>query len=81
MEQVKYEAQQAEAKAKGEAAAILEKAKSEAEAIKIKAESVTTPVLFLEAINQWDGKLPTHLLGSPALPVANLTETPVQNVQ
>lgn len=72
LERVKFEALQAEEKAKGDAAAIIAKAEAEAQSLKLRSEATTANVLILEAITKWDGKLPTHLLGSAAIPFANV---------
>lgn len=85
LEKTKVEAQKAEEQARGEAMAKKAMAEGEAEAIKLKAiaeaEAITAvsnaiqnnqSVLIHEAITAWDGKLPTHFLGSGALPVLNI---------
>ena len=69
LKRIKVEAEQAEAKAKGEAAAILEKAQAEAEALSLKKEHATMELIWLTAVEKWDGKLPTHLFGAPPVPV------------
>ena len=69
LKRIKVEAEQAEAKAKGEAAAILEKAQAEAEALGLKKEYATMELIWLTAVEKWDGKLPTHLFGAPPVPV------------
>jgi len=69
LERIKVEADQAEAKAKGEAAAILEKAQAEAEALELKKEFATMELIWLTAVEKWDGILPTHIFGAPPVPV------------
>jgi len=69
LERYRYEAQQKVETAKGEAEAILEKAKAEAEALGLKKQYATTELIFLTAVEKWDGKLPTHLFGVPPTPV------------
>ena len=69
LKRIKIEADQAEAKANGEAAAILEKAQAEAEALGLKKEYATMELIWLTAVEKWDGKLPTHLFGAPPVPV------------
>ena len=69
LKRIKIEEDQAEAKAKGEAAAILEKAQAEAEALGLKKEYATMELIWLTAVEKWDGKLPTHLFGAPPVPV------------
>ena len=62
LERIKFEAQQAEEKAKGEAAAVLEKAKAEAESLKMRLEYAKPEMIILEAVQKWDGSMPTTLL-------------------
>ena len=69
LERIKIEADQAEAKAKGEAAALLEKAQAEAEALGLKKEFATMELIWLTAVEKWDGILPTHIFGTPPVPV------------
>jgi len=69
LERIKIEADQAEAKAKGEAAALLEKAQAEAEALELKKEFATMELIWLTAVEKWDGILPTHIFGAPPVPV------------
>ena len=69
LERFKIEAQQAVEKAKGAAEAILEKAKAEAEALGLKKEFATLELVLLTAVEKWDGVLPTHLFGTPPVPV------------
>ncbi|MDR0522372.1 MAG: prohibitin family protein [Planctomycetaceae bacterium] len=66
---IKFEAQQKVETAKGEAEAIMEKAKAEAEALNLKKQYVTMNLIWLSAVEKWDGKLPTHLFGTPPVPV------------
>lgn len=65
LEQVKFEAQQQ-----------IEKAKAEAESIRIQAQAITQQggreYVNLQAVNKWDGKLPTQMIPSGALPFINL---------
>jgi regulator of protease activity HflC (stomatin/prohibitin superfamily) len=67
LEQVKYEAQQT-----------IEQAKAQAEAIRIQAQAVTSQggadYVQLQAIKQWDGKLPTQMVPGSAVPFLNLTK-------
>ena len=81
LERVKVEAQKTEETARGQANAAKAKAEGEAEAIRITAvaqaeaiQSVSAAlqgnrdVLMYQAIQKWDGKTPTHMLGE-TLPV------------
>ena len=69
LERYEVEADQAETKARGEARALLERAKAEAEALDLKKEFATMPLIWLTAVERWDGILPTHLFGAPPVPV------------
>jgi len=69
LKRIKVEAEQAEEKAKGEAAALLEKAQAEAEALGLKKEFATMELIWLTAVEKWDGILPTHIFGAPPVPV------------
>jgi regulator of protease activity HflC (stomatin/prohibitin superfamily) len=69
LERYRFEAQQKVETAKGEAEAIMEKAKAEAEALGLKKQYATMELIFLTAVEKWDGKLPTHLFGAPPIPV------------
>ena len=64
-----FEAQQKVVTAEGEAKAILEKAKAEAGALELKKPLATMELIWLSAVEKWDGKLPTHLFGAPPVPV------------
>ena len=69
LERYKFEAQQKVETAKGEAEAVLEKAKAEAEALSLKSQYAKPELIWLTAVEKWDGKLPTHLFGTPPTPV------------
>jgi regulator of protease activity HflC (stomatin/prohibitin superfamily) len=78
LEKIKFEAMQKEEEAKGLAAAILEQAKAEAESLELRAKAATPYVIALDAIQQWDGKLPVTItfLGdkSDLVPIFNIKE-------
>lgn len=65
LEQVKYEAQQT-----------IEKAKAQAESIRIQAQSINSQggadYVQLQAVNKWDGKLPTQMIPGGTVPFLNL---------
>jgi len=65
LEQVKYEASQT-----------IESAKAQAEAIKIQAQAINSQggadYVALQAIKNWDGKLPTQMIPGGAVPFINL---------
>lgn len=65
LKKVRFEAEQAVAKAKGEA-----------EAIRIQVQAIQQQggkdYVALKAIERWDGKLPTYMLGSNTLPFVNI---------
>jgi regulator of protease activity HflC (stomatin/prohibitin superfamily) len=69
LERFKFEAQQKVETAKGEAESILEKAKAQAESMNLKKQYATPELIWLSAVEKWDGKLPTHLFGTPPAPV------------
>jgi len=66
--QIEAEARQAEAKAEGEAQARLLKAKADAEANRLLTESLKPELLQYEALQKWDGKLPTYMGNSNNMP-------------
>ena len=69
LERHEVEAAQRIEKARGEAGAILETAKAEAEALSMKREYATMELIMLTAVEKWDGRMPTHLFGTPPMPV------------
>ena len=74
LKRYRFEAQQKVETAKGEAEAILEKAKAEAEALGMKQEYATMELIWLTAVEKWDGILPTHMFGAPPVPVFDTKE-------
>jgi regulator of protease activity HflC (stomatin/prohibitin superfamily) len=74
--QATAEAQKKVAEAKGEADSILLKAQAQAQANKILAESLTAEFVHYEALQKWDGKLPT-MTGSSAIPFIDVTKQTV----
>lgn len=64
------EANMAREQAKGEADAVLTKAKAEADAIKLRGDALrqNPGVMELEAINKWNGQLPTTMVPGAAVP-------------
>lgn len=71
--QATAEAQKKVAEAKGEADSILLKAQAQSQANKILAESLTSEFVQYEALQKWDGKLPT-MTGSSAIPFIDVTK-------
>ncbi|MDR2755616.1 MAG: prohibitin family protein [Planctomycetaceae bacterium] len=70
LERYKFEARQTVETARGEAEAVMEKAKAEAEALSLKKQYATLELIWLSAVEKWDGKLPTHLFtAAPPIPV------------
>lgn len=59
LQRIKVEAEQAEAKARGEANALLIGAEAEAKRQKLLGETMTDELIEWKAIEKWDGKLPT----------------------
>jgi regulator of protease activity HflC (stomatin/prohibitin superfamily) len=69
LDRFRFEAQQKVETAKGEAESIMEKAKAESEALNMKKQYATMELIWLSAVEKWDGKLPTHLFAAPPVPV------------
>jgi regulator of protease activity HflC (stomatin/prohibitin superfamily) len=55
---IKVEAQQVEARARGEAKAMLAKAEAEAKAQELLRRTITAEIVYLRAVEKWDGKQP-----------------------
>jgi regulator of protease activity HflC (stomatin/prohibitin superfamily) len=55
---IKVEAQQVEARALGEAKAMLAKAQAEAKAQELLRRTITAEIVYLRAVEKWDGKQP-----------------------
>ena len=83
LQQAQREAEIAAARAKGEADAMREAAKGKADAMKVEGEaqaeynkkvglSLTDTLIQSEYLKRWDGKLPTYMLGSGAMPMIPL---------
>lgn len=70
--QATAESQKKVAEAKGDADSILLKAQAQAQANKILAQSLTPEFVQYEALQKWDGKLPT-MTGSNAIPFVDVT--------
>ena len=68
------EAQIARTKAEGEAEAIRLRGEAEASAIRARADALraNTDLVQLQAVEKWDGKLPTTMVPSSAMPFINL---------
>jgi regulator of protease activity HflC (stomatin/prohibitin superfamily) len=56
---IKVEAEQVEAKALGEAKAMLARAEAEAKAQELLRKTITAEIVYLRAVEKWDGKQPT----------------------
>jgi regulator of protease activity HflC (stomatin/prohibitin superfamily) len=69
VERIRFEAQQKVEAAKGEAEAILQRAQADAQALELKQQFATMELILLTAVEKWDGRTPTHLFGSPPMPV------------
>lgn len=67
LEQIKVEAMQVEARASGQARALVLAAEAEAKAQKLIRETLTPEIVKLRTIEKWDGKLPTVSGGSSNL--------------
>ena len=64
LRRIEIEARQVDAKADGEAKALLRMAKAEAEAQELLRKTITPEIVQLRAIEKWDGKLSTVSGGS-----------------
>ena len=56
---IKVEAEQAEAKAQGQANAMLARAEAEAKAQELLRKTISAEIVYLRAVEKWDGKQPT----------------------
>ena len=74
------EAQIARTKAEGEAEATRLRGEAEASAIRARAEALrmNADLVQLQAVEKWDGKLPTTMVPSSAMPFINL-QPPARN--
>lgn len=64
LKKTKIDAQQQVVKAEAHAQATVTAAKAEAKAMKLKREAITPEIITLNAINKWDGKMPTVYSGN-----------------
>lgn len=69
LERYKFQADQVIETARGTAEARLQEAKAEAESLELKKQYATPELIWLTAVEKWDGKLPTHLFATPPVPV------------
>lgn len=74
--QIQEQAKQSVIQAQAEADSQLVKAEAEAKSIRIRADALAqNPKLVeLEAVKQWDGKLPQYVLGNGSVPFINLNK-------
>ena len=83
LQQAQREAEIAAARAKGEADSMREASKGKADSLKLEGEaqaeynrkvgqSLTETLIQSEYLKRWDGKLPTYMLGSGAMPMISL---------
>jgi prohibitin 2 len=77
LNQRRIQAEQAEAQAKGEAAAEVARAQGAAQANKLLTESITPELIEYQRVQKWDGKLPLYQGGdaSVLLPAPSQTQT------
>ena len=59
LQRIKVEAEQAEAKARGQANAMLARAEAEAKAQELLRKTISPEIVYLRAVEKWDGKQPT----------------------
>jgi len=78
VEQARFEAQQAIEKAEGERAAAILAGQGVAEANRLIQESLTIDILTYIRLNQWDGRLPSTLLGDGE-PLDVIVQLPDEN--
>lgn len=72
LERIKIEADQARAKAQGEADARIMTAKAEAMSFKVKSLEITENMIRMAAVEKWDGNLPQVMGGGGAVPFINI---------
>jgi regulator of protease activity HflC (stomatin/prohibitin superfamily) len=72
LKQAKIDAQQQVVKAQAKAKATLVAAHAEAKALRLKRKAVTPELILLNAVNKWDGRMPSVLAGSKALPLLDV---------
>jgi regulator of protease activity HflC (stomatin/prohibitin superfamily) len=77
LNQKRIQAEQAEAQAKGEAAAEVARAQGAAQANRLLTESITAELIEYQRVQKWDGKLPLYQGGdaSVLLPAPSQTQT------
>ncbi|GHT22306.1 hypothetical protein FACS189419_04670 [Planctomycetales bacterium] len=80
LERFKFEAQQKIETAKGEAESILERAKAEAEALNLKSKYATQELVWLTAVEKWNGTAPTHLFATPPTAVFDVNTDAARSV-
>ena len=78
---VEVEAEIARTRAEGEANAIRLRGEAEGAAIRARADALraNADLVQLQAVEKWDGKLPTTMVPSTALPFINLQPPPTRN--
>jgi regulator of protease activity HflC (stomatin/prohibitin superfamily) len=78
---VEVEAEIARTRAEGEANAIRLRGEAEGAAIRARADALraNADLVQLQAVEKWDGKLPTTMVPSTALPFINLQPPPARN--
>ncbi|MDR3181656.1 MAG: prohibitin family protein [Planctomycetaceae bacterium] len=74
LERFRFEALQKVETAKGEAESIMERAKAQAESLNLKSKYATQTLVWLTAVEKWDGKLPTHLFAAPPAAVFDVND-------
>ncbi|HEX5421471.1 MAG TPA: prohibitin family protein [Gammaproteobacteria bacterium] len=69
LEKVKIDAQQSVVRAEASAKATVVAAQAEAQALQLKQKAVTPELIMLDAVQKWNGQLPTMMTGSGMAPI------------
>lgn len=73
LQKVKIDSQQRVVKAQASAQATVVAAQAEAKALQLKQKAVTPELIMLDAVQKWNGILPTMMTGSGTLPMLDMT--------
>ena len=73
LQKVKIDSQQRVVKAQASAQATVVAAQAEAKALELKQKAVTPELIMLDAVQKWNGILPTMMTGTETLPMFDMT--------
>ena len=73
LEKVKIDAQQSVVKAQADAKATVAAAEAEAKALELKQKAVTPELIMLNAVQKWNGVLPSMMTGTGATPMFDMS--------